>query len=291
MTDYRNQLSSAFQLPSMGHVPRDAGGPLGPGGGAHPAPSAQAAPHPEPAPDFVRTVAAGGALPELLLHPTFLPFENLFRRLPEEAMFNASPDRPYKFELGAFEVPKNQALLLADFRFALHRLSGAAASDTVPMEPERLSMLLAFDLTIANNRKAQLRMEIDPVTIQAQKEAFQSQVSGGTIFPGARTGGSALSPANNLQYALSRFAQSVVPGGLGLSGLPNRPRRLGAEDLPFTMVAVETQRVQASCVVFRPIPIPIAFFQCDISGVLMSMNTMRALFDAVKPAVERGGIR
>ena len=284
MTDYRSELASLYRTHTPpAAVPRDAGGPLG-APGAHPGGAGGGS----SVADITRVVAAGGALTELLLHPTFLPFENLYRRLPEEAMFNATPDRPFKFELGAFEVPKNQALLLADFRFAVHRLSGVAVGDTIPLEDERLSALMAFDLTIANNRKAQLRMEIDPVTIQAQKEAFQSQQTGGTIFPGQRAN---LSPASTLQFALSRFAQSVVPGGVGLAALPLRPRRLGAEDLPFTMVATETQRVQASCVVFRPIPIPLAFFQCDVAGVLMSMNTMRALYESVKPAMEQGGIR
>ncbi len=289
MTNYGSQLASAFSHANPGVAPSA----FGPGhaatqpGGAG-APAGAEAEHHLGANRITRTAAAGGALTELFQHPSFLPTESLFRKLAEEAMFSATPQRPFKFELGAIEVPKNQAMLIADFGFRLFRLSGAAAGDTVPLEPERLSTLLAFDFTVSTKRQATLRMEIDPVPIEATKEAYLAQASGGTVFPGAPAG-AGLARAVGLQFNLARFARSVVPAGAGLSGLPNRERRIGPPDFPFTQVAVEGQRVQGTCTIFRPIPIPIAFFELDVSGFLMSMNTMRQIMETLKPVTDQEG--
>lgn len=288
MVDYGEQLAAAFAHANPGMVPSA----FGPGhAAAHPSLEAPNAPEVHAtlgANRITRTAPAGGALTELFQHPSFLPIESLFRKLAEEAMFSASPARPFKFELGSIEVPKNQAMLVADYGFRLFRLSGFAAGDTIPVEPERLSTLLAFDFTVSAKRQATLRMEIDPVPIEATKEAYLAQTSGGTVFPGAPAG-AGLARAVGLQFNLSRFARSVVPAGAGLSALPNRPRRPGPPDFPFTQIAVEGQRVQGTCTIFRPIPLPIAFFELDVSGFLMSMNTMRQIMETVKPVTDHEG--
>lgn len=272
--NYGHQLASAFSHANPGMVPTDLQR-------QQPYP-AEGAFHQL---GVERTVSAGGAIVELFQHPGFLQLESFFRKLAEQAMFTASPERPFKFELGSIVVPKNQALLIADYSFAIHRLSGAAAGDTVPLEPERLSTLLAFDFTVNANRAATLRMEIDPVPIEATKEAYLSQQTGGTVFPGA-PGGAGLARANALQFNLARYARSVVPAGAGLAALPNRPGRAGPRDMPFTQYAVENQRVQGTCTIFRPIPIPLAFFQLDVSGFLMPINTMRQILKSLEPITD-----
>src|SRR5574340_435017 len=136
MNDYRDEFGALYR-PGLGPPPRAAGALLstaGPGSAAlQPGqdPYGPAGLRKTGAEVVDRIVSAGGALTDLLMHPSFLPVENLFRKLAEQAMFTATPQNQFKFELGAFEVPKNHALLIADYRFRLHRLSGQAAGDTM----------------------------------------------------------------------------------------------------------------------------------------------------------------
>ena len=39
--------------------------------------------------------------------------------------------------------------------------------------------------------------------------------------------------------------------------------------MPFTLYVKANQTIQARCVIFRPIPTPIAFVEMDITGVLV----------------------
>lgn len=289
MTTHGTALASAMRFPDA----RLQEAPLyGSSGGVA---GAAAAPAPAPSATFgsdgplLRTLAAGGALATLFQHPSFQSVENLWRKLAEQAMFTATPEQPFKFELGAFVVPRSMAFLISDFRFSAHRLSGAAVGDTVPLEPERLSTLFAFDLTIANKRQATLRMEIDPTAINVQKEAFFSSQSGGTIFPASGTGGRGLAPTVPAQFNLARSARSVEVAGAGLSALPNRTRRLGPRNMPFTQIAKEGERVQGTCTIFRAVPIPLAFFELDLAGFLMSRSTMDTMLAGLKPATEQSG--
>ena len=285
MNDFSSQLASAFAHANPGLFPA---GAEGGGAAVRHETEAQAFARLGAAPSggLTRTAAAGGIVANLFQHPSFLPVESLFRKLAEQAMFQSDPQHPFKFELGAIAVPKNQALLVVDYSFCPHRLSGAAAGDTIPLEDERMSTLFAFDFTVNSTRKATLRMEIDPVPIEATKEAFIAQTSGGTVFPTARAG-AGLARAAGIEFNLSRYARSVVPAGAGLSALPNRARHAGPRGYPLMLLAQENQRVQGTCTIFRPIPIPLAFFELDVSGFLMSKNTMRDMLETVKPVSEQ----
>ena len=59
--------------------------------------------------DVDRVVSAGGDLAQQMLLDAFSPFERLYRREPEEGMFDpgVSSSNPVGFELGAFTVPPN----------------------------------------------------------------------------------------------------------------------------------------------------------------------------------------
>lgn len=249
-----------------------------------------------------RVVQAGGILAQLLSHPIYTPWEQLYRKLPEQGMFQATPERNFKFELGAYQVPANYGLLVIDYRFDIYRLSGAVAGDTVPIEARRLSTLLAYDWKISASRMANLRMEIDPVPIQATKEAYVPQATGGVIASGSgqinnQDASLVFAPssvpqrATQAQFNLANFARSTTPGGLGLSGLPQRTSHLGPLALPFNAVIPENDTIQFEVVIFRGIPIPIAFFELDVTGLLIPMNVINDMMDGMKPCVSQGGGR
>lgn len=264
-------------------------------------------PRPDPASSggpcsLTRVAQAGGAISQLLVHPSFVPFEQLFRKLPEQGVFTATPERNFIFELGSFEVPQQMAFVLLDYSFNIHRLSGAAAGDTVPIERERLATLMGYDVKINNTRKGNLMYELDPQPIEATQEAFAPQQTGGTILsapsapptPGVLPifpDGSGPQPATPLQFSAASFQRVASPAGPGLSLLPQRPQRQGARDVPFTYVATENQRVTFEVVIFKPIPIPLAFFEVDATGMLVPQNVLSDMFDGMKPCVSQGGGR
>lgn len=263
-------------------------------------------PRPDPASSggpcsLTRVAQAGGAISQLLVHPSFVPFEQLFRKLPEQGVFTATPERNFIFELGAFEVPQQMAFVMLDYSFNIHRLSGAAAGDTVPIESQRLATLMGYDVKINETRKGNLLYELDPQPIQATQEAFAPQQTGGTILsapPVAIPGvlpifpdGAGPQPASPAQFAVANFQRVANPAGPGLSLLPQRPQRQGARDVPFTYVATENQRVSFQTVIFKPIPIPLAFFEVDVTGMLVPQNVLSDMFEGMKPCVSQGGGR
>jgi len=275
-----------------------------------------------------RIIQAGGETAARFLHPTFIPFEKLYRKFPQQGVFTASPQNNFVFELGAFRVPQQMAFALVDYRFAIYRLSGAAAGDWVELEDRRLSGQIGYDVLISDYRKANLSYELEPTEIQAAKEASEQPLSAGIIAAGAefndnqppqiggappypfqpitpatpnspfadagRAGNSLYAPsappfgATATDFANARAAAAASPGGPGLSLLPQRHERLGPLPLPFTIMVRENQRVSFKVIVFRPVPIPLAFFEVDVTGVLMPANVADSLLKAMAPYVVQG---
>lgn len=262
--------------------------------------SATVPPRPDPASygapcSAQRVVQAGGALSQLLMHPSFTPFEVLFRRLPEEGVFEATPQRNFRFELGAFAVPSRMSFVFVDYRFDIFRLSGAVAGDFVPLEERRLADRIGYDVKINDYRKGNLRYELDPRPIQIQRQDYQGQQRGGTtafgplpFVPPPGAGPAAPTPA---QFAGANFARASTPAGTGNALLPQRTQRQGPLPLPFTYVAEGDQRVAFDVVVFKPIPIPLAFFEVSVTGLLIPANLLSDMLEGMRPCSSPGGGR
>lgn len=277
-------------------------------GDANPEMSLGRAPaQPEPAAHFNPTsiqkvLMAGGEIAARFMHPTFLPFEKLFRKFPQQGVFTATPQNNFVLELGSFRVPQQMVFALVDYRFDLYRLSGAAAGDWVPLEERRLSGQIGYDVLIADYRKANLSYELDPTEIQAAKEASEQPPSPGIIAAGAefnnnqppQIGNFFFPPsapphgASATDFANARAASASSPGGPGLSLMPQRHERLGPLPMPFTLLARENQRVTFKAIVFRPVPIPLAFFEVDVTGLLMPANVADSLLSGMAPYVPQG---
>lgn len=223
--------------------------------------------------DATRFVEAGGNLYSQTLHPAIIPFEELFRRLPEEGMFSltVSPDNPFTFELGAIQVPEKMALLIYDLRPDIYRFSGIDPGDYMPVEARRFGSIMGFDVTIDQQRQGEVAFEIDPVPIQrTSQQAFPNQ-------------NSFLPQANASQQAVAAFSSFANPAGAGNALLPQRPTRFGALNIPFTLWANSGQTVQVRCVIFRPMPSPIAFIEYDIAGILVPQYWMENMREVIKP--------
>ena len=248
-----------------------------------------------------RVVQAGGMLQQLVVdYNSVIPFERLYRRLPEEGMFDASvsPQRPFTFELGAFQVEQNSSLLLFDLRPDIYRLSGLDAGDFLPVVPRRFGSLLGFDVNVDQQRsRMNLQYELDPIQIQTTKQAFTSQatpLNQTTVIPNPGIdnptpfAGGAPQVTPNSVYNISAANSFGNAAGVGDALMPQRPRRPGAEAIPFTMIVRAGQTVQVNCVIFRPLPSPIAFIEYDLAGLLVPSNWEAALMSCSRPITGAG---
>jgi len=238
-----------------------------------------------------RVQLAGGALNSLMVHPMVTPFEQLYRRLPEEGMFQASvnPDRPFVFELGAFQCPQTFGLLLFDLRPDIYRFSGIDPGDTVPVESRRFSSILGFELRIDGQHPGNTMFQLDPVPIQTTQEAFTAPIIPGNPGPVLTELGLVLpfNPASRFNIAAaSSFAAA---SGAGTSLMPQRPQGYGPTSVPFTLLVRANQVVQLRCVIFRPIPSPVAFFEYDIGGLLLPEEWIDSMNECMKPMTNASG--
>lgn len=227
--------------------------------------------------DVNRFVAAGGDLVSEILHPAMVPFEQLYRRLPEEGMFNpgVAPNNPFTFELGAFQVPDRRALLIFDIRPDIYRFSGIDPGDFMPVENRRFGSIMGFDLTVDQQRTGEVKFELDPAPIiRTSQQAFTNQNTQRPTF-------------NTSQQAVGQANSFASPAGAGTGLLPQRHERYGALSIPFTIIARAKQTVQARCVIFRPIPTPIAFIEYDIAGILVPETWIDNMLEITKPPMNQ----
>jgi hypothetical protein len=239
-----------------------------------------------------RVVLAGGEMAQKILHPSFVPFEQLDRWLPESGMFalGVSPERPFQFPAGSFTVPDNMTLLLADYRFDIYVPSGAAAGDAHPIPERSLASIMGYDINIDQYRTSNIRYQIEPVPIQSEDATFNAS---GLPQPLAAPAGFAVfqqvSPPP-AAFALADAARAAQLGP-GLSLLPQRPDRQGPLPWPFTLQVKPGQTVQAKVFLFRPIPFPIAFIEADVTGCLVPTTLVELMLRSMAPCQSQGGGR
>jgi len=240
---------------------------------------------------YTRVGLAGGLLQSLLVDRTIVPWEQLYRRLPEDSMFspNTNPSNPFAFELGAFRVPDNETLILTNLRPDIYRFSGIDPGDYVPVEPRRFSASLGFQIVVDNVAQGQVQFQLDPLAITATQEQFVNIPAPGTpVAPNSfaeavlNLNGSQVPPPP----AVFNAAQSnsfANAGGAGTSLMPQRPHRYGPLSLPFSLYAMGGQTVQVRCVVFRPLTSPIAFIEYDVAGIKVPQPRFTEMMKCAKP--------
>jgi hypothetical protein len=263
---------------------------LVPGGApAHPVPFGD--PH-QPAPEpghFTRPLSpfetqcraqrvqlAGGALNTVLTDTNATrPFEQLFRRLPEQGIHDPgiSPSRPFTVELGSFQVPDQQALLLFDLRPDIYRFSGIDPNDAVPFEARRFGSQMGYDVTIDGNHPGNTKYELEPVPRQPGLAFSQSLDTDALDNPGR--------PANNSAYVQARANRFGAASGAGQSLMPQRHFRFGPWSLPLTLLVSEKEVIAFEVVIFKPVQSPIAFFEMDMAGILAPLNMTRQLLNCI----------
>jgi hypothetical protein len=212
--------------------------------------------------ETVRAHSVGGKLLEYTQSEQLLYFEQLYRKLPVDGLYNATPNHPITFTMGSFKVLRNQVLVILDYNFDIYRFSGAAAGDYVPIENNRLSTQVGWDITVNAQRPGALQYQIIPGVPTQSQQPYGPTAVGST--------------AQDWEFELVRAAELQGPAGPALSMMPQRHHRNGLVKVANNYVVKANGDIVVSCSVFNRIPIPIAFFEANITGILMPQATYEA---------------
>jgi len=219
--------------------------------------------------ELLRAQRPGGELLGYVQSQDIVYFEQLYRKLPPRGMYSATPTKPVTFTMGSFQVPKSMVLVIVDYNFDIYRFSGAAASDFVPIETNRLSTQVGWDITVDQVRQGQLSYQIIP---SVQTQAEQS-------FPQNNP----LAPAQPWQFDLVRASQNQGPAGPALSMMPQRHHRPGNVKVANNYVVRSSSVLNVSCSVINYVPIPLGFFEANVAGILMPQNVWDSYQKAASP--------
>ena len=161
-------------------------------------------------------------------------------------------------------------LLVFNIRPDIYRFSGVDPGDFLPVEARRFGSIMGFELKVAESHPGNVNFQIDPVPIQrTSQQAYQSN--------------NPTSNANAGEFAIARAGALSAAGGSSNMLLPQRPERYGPPaPVPFTLYVKANQTLQARCVIFRPIPTPIAFIEMDITGILVPETFANNLQEVLK---------
>ncbi len=210
----------------------------------------------------VRAHKPGGELLGYLQSEQLLYFEQLYRKLPVDGLYSALPNKPVTFVMGSFRVPRSQVLVILDYSFNIFRFSGAAVGDFVPIENNRLSTQVAWDITVNANRQGATQYQIIPGV------PTQSQQPYGPTAVGANP--------QDWEFELVRSAELQGPAGPALSMMPQRHHRDGLVKVANNYVIKGNGDLIVSCSVINRVAIPIAFFEANVMGILMPQSVYDA---------------
>jgi len=226
----------------------------------------------------IRVQLAGGQLMNLAQHPTVISTERLFRKLPTDGIFTATPVRPFTVELGSFRVPENMLLLLFDWRFDVYQPTGTIVGDVEPIADRSLALSIGHDVVFSDHHTANIQYQITPNVPKPSQIAYAPSLTGGLVVPGEHGLPSAAQAQFDLQSAFNT-QMTTSAGAL----LPQRHRRDVQPQMPFTYVVESNANLTLRTIVLKKIPIPIAFFEGEFSGILIGSNAMRDYLDGVTP--------
>jgi len=212
--------------------------------------------------ETVRSQKPGGELIGYLQSDQLLYFEQLYRKLPVDGLYYATPQKPVSFTMGSFRVPRSQVLVILDYSFDIYRFSGAAIGDFVPVEENRLSTQVGWDITVNANRPGSVNYQIIPSVPTASAQPFGPTAIG--------------SAAQDFEFELVRAAELQGPAGPALSMMPQRHHRNGLVKVANNYIVRANGDLIVSCQVINRISIPIGFFEANVTGLLMPQSVYDA---------------
>jgi len=219
----------------------------------------------------VRAQLAGGFLPQLALHSSLQPIEEVFRKLPTAGLYTATPTRPFTIFMGSYTVPDNMVLFLLDWRFDIYRPSASIVGDTVPVEERSWALSIGWDVQFSDKRPSTNAYEITPALPPPG-------LVGNLPNQGV--------PSSDDAFARMRAMNTQLPGGAGMGMLPQRHRRDVQPQMPFTYILQPRQVVQMRMIAINPVSIALAFFEAEFSGLIVGATTFQRFVSSAAPSIE-----
>ena len=216
--------------------------------------------------DTVRAQKPGGELLGYVQAESLLYFEQLYRVIPPKGFSKATPQKPVTFVMGAFRVPRSQVLVIEDYSFDIYRFSGLGAGEFLPLEENRLSTQVGWDIKVNEKRPGSLSYQIIPQVQTQSQAAFAST--------------NPLAAPQQWEFDQVRAQELQGPAGPALSLMPQRHHRRGLVKISNQYVARSGDTLIVSCSIINPISIPLAFFEANVMGLLFPQN----MYDAYQLA-------
>ena len=206
----------------------------------------------------VRAQKPGGEILGYVQSQDLLYFEQLYRIIAPNGIFNATPDKPVTFTMGSFRVPRSQVLVVVDYSFQIFRFSGASPNEYLPLESQRLSTQVSWDIKVDEKRPGSLSYQLVPQPQTASAAQFSPP--------------NLLAPPQSWEFDQQRAVEQQGPAGAALSMMPQRHYRDGLVKLNNNYVARSGQSLVVTCSVFNKVPLPVAFFEANVMGILFPQN-------------------
>ena len=236
--------------------------------------------------DGTRVTLAGGNTAAQMLHPSTMPFERLYRKLPLSGMFssNTTPSNPFSVTLGAYRVPSNMQLAIFNVSGNIFVPNGVVVGDVQPIAPQSLATTLGYAITIDGATPGNVQFQLEPSPIlPTAAPGFPGGT--GLTNPVQTPYGTLQVPfdqANEDQFSQSHSDNFGNAGGPGNATQPQRTDHYGAPNVPFTLYADAGQLVSVRAIIWRPIAVPIAFIEYSVQGLLFAQNPLREVLNSVK---------
>jgi hypothetical protein len=208
------------------------------------------------------------AIAQVAINPQLQPLEQLWSCEPNDSWYDAarSPSNYTRFEIGNYQVPNGQALLLLDFDFQPFAPTGHGPYESAPVAEGHLTGSLGFALEINGSTPGQVRYELEPTPSNFQQRRFRPQPS--VQIP--------LTERVQADYQRT-LATSYAAATFGTNLLPVRRGRSGAPSCPWSVVALEGESVTMTGMIYRPIPYPLSMIRGRIMGYTGSLKLVKQL--------------
>jgi len=219
----------------------------------------------------------GGDLVRGALHPSVEVVDHLYRKGPQSGWFSpgVTNQNPTFFEIGSYNVPGGNYYWFVDYGFELDRPSGLFAGASVPVPGESLTGILGFDVTVnAGARRGTLLFQLDPEAVTAARTAFNQPTSN----PSASR-----APIPQNVFDANRYQKFALTSGQGTTLLPPTSRRQGPPNGPWLWVIGPGARLAFTCVIYRPVPVPLTAVGVRHTGYLLGTALSEALLERMRP--------
>ncbi len=211
-----------------------------------------------------RVSVVGAGLLDQLTPERYRVYQRNIRVLGDASLYDPSlsPERPFQFSGGVFEVPATMSVFITEIELRIFTFSGVAARETVEVDPGNLTTNLGYSFTYgADTNPYDSVSDITPVLFAL----------------GARNQTVPFYAANS---AINRTNAS----GRGAGLFPFDGSRPGPQDGPVAVyIDAQSKTFQVLIYCYKPLEIPVAFFQAKVAGYQVNQETARSLLLSLVP--------